>query len=151
MFPTLLYESMCLCKYMSIHKYKCKYSSPPNHRWTVLVFVVPVKFIQIMLVSKGDKRTFVLHSSIKLPLYPKDVSPFIICIIFPIMQVCISKMTLQDILNRLSSPKPDSQGLRWVDSVEQCYIHRFSSLSLVKPLVNSIHIMSVTRKPLRRT
>lgn len=102
-FPSLLCDYICSYKCTGIRRYKCK------SKRIIRVSVVPRKYLQIMLVCKEDKRTVVLHSSAKWPLYGNDASPFIICIIFPIMQLCMGKnLTRQDTLIRLSSLKPDS-------------------------------------------
>ena len=80
------YVTLCLYKGMGIHRHKCK------SKRIIHVSAVPRKYLQIMLVSKEDKRTLVLYSSAKLPLYVNDASPFIICTIFPIMQLSSAKI-----------------------------------------------------------
>lgn len=129
-FPSFLCDYMCLCKCTGIHRYKCK------SKRIIRVSVVPRKYLQIRLVSKEDKRTFVLHSSAKWPLYMNDASPFIICIIFPIIQLCMGKnLTLQDTLIRCSSLKPDS----WLSNA-------YAGLTLSSSVVLlSLHLSPINR------
>lgn len=123
-FPSLLCDYICSYKCAGIHRYKCK------SKRIIHVSVVPRKYLQIMLVCKEDKRTVVLHSSAKWPLYGNDASPFIICIIFPIMQLCMGKnLTLQDTLIRLTSLKPDV-----------CLSNAYAGLTLSSSSLHPSHI-----------